>query len=376
MTRPTCLSAACVCAIACWPALAVAQNATFQGLGVLPNTTSSTPVDVSADGAAVTGRSGNYGFIWTPDHGLEDIGSLDGSANVPVAIAGNGSRVVGRAGNGYVWTRVDGIRDLGNLPGTSQNYPVAISGDGGVVAGFCAQTRLYRWTPGAGLTELPASPDDRTLTLTALSYDGSTEAGVLSSRSPHEVFRVRNGHMELLPIPAQSYLGAVLRTGVLSDNGELLAGRARSAAGGLPPTIWNGSASVAAIASDTDWSVPVAMSADGSVVVGNIPQTSSFIYRNGQYQTLTMPERITLTGVSADGAIVVGTARRTTASPIEAVLAVGGQVRWLSDELAAHGAPATGWTLSTVRVSRDGSTFVGDGTSPTGGQAWRATLPR
>lgn len=353
-----------------------AQQATFQGLGVLAGQTTSTARGLSPDGGAVIGICGPVGYVWTASGGMVDLGYLPGTnVNTPVAIAAGAARIVGTSsGRGYSWTAGGGIQDLGGLPGTTTNTPVAISGDGNVVIGSCAGNRGYYWTAAGGYLEVP-SPDDRTSSLKALSYDGSTALGAFGVvRSPYAVFRYRPGQIEMLPSLPGGMLGGAV--GVLSADGQVAAGRSFSATTG-PPVIWDaaGAISIPTGAAESP-AMPLAISADGSVIVGNVSGFDSFVIRNGQFEALSFGSSLQLFALSADGQILLGTAR-VTATTSEPVIRVNNQTLWLKNELTAHGADLTGWTLSNVVfISRDGATFCGTGTLNGVTQAWRAVLPR
>jgi uncharacterized membrane protein len=207
----------------------------------------------------------------------------------------------------------------------------------------------------------------------ALSFDGSTAVGGVSGRSPYRVWRVRAGSFEWLPNVPGGFLGGS-PVGVSSD-GEVIAGRAQAAGGGMVPTIWTGNTSVATPGPPDYWALTRAISNDGSVVIGGIPAANAFIIRSGQMQVYTSPPGMTLGSVSADGTIASGTAVRSGSS--EPILVANGEVRWLRDELDAHGVSTAGWAFSAnPLVSRDGTTFVGNGTFNNVPQAWRAVLPR
>jgi uncharacterized membrane protein len=350
-------------------------QASFLALGTLAGQTTSTARGLSGDGSIVIASAGTTkGFRWTAAGGVQDLGAIAPStSNTPVAIAANGSRIVGTSSaRGYAWTEAAGIQDLGTLPATTTNVPGGISGDGGVVVGSCS-AHGYTWTPAGGLVDIPP-PDDRSVSMRAVSFDGTTALGVLAGRSPYPLVRVRAGQVDLLPLLPGGLLGA--SASAISIDGEVIAGRCTTATGN-PPAIWTGNATVTTPAPETYWAVATAMSSDGSVIVGTLPGTNSFVVRSGQLQVLSSPDTLQLTGISADGQIAVGTAQRGSPLVSEAVILVNDQVLWLKDELQAQSVDVSSWaSASSSFISRDGTAYCGTGVVGGVTQAWRAVRPR
>ncbi|MFM6373314.1 MAG: hypothetical protein ACKPH1_05120 [Microcystis panniformis] len=79
-----------------------AQAASFQGLGGLPGSFSSSANGVSADGSVVVGSSnignGNEAFRWTQATGMVGLGNLSGwNSSSASGVSADGSVVVGTA---------------------------------------------------------------------------------------------------------------------------------------------------------------------------------------------------------------------------------------------------------------------------------------
>ena len=119
------------------------QGTGMQPLGFLTGEISSVAYAVSADGSVVVGQSGFSAFRWTPQTGIESIGSF-----TPSSVSADGNIVVGTAqaeGVATVWTPEDGTQSLQSylqskfnlsLPGwQALTEAVAVSADGTVIAG-------------------------------------------------------------------------------------------------------------------------------------------------------------------------------------------------------------------------------------------------
>jgi probable HAF family extracellular repeat protein len=263
-------------------------------LGTLPGKDSSVAERVSHDGSVIVGTSGNQAFRWTKSGGIVGIGDLPGgiSESTATGVSGDGSVVVGRSAsaNGreaYRWTEADGFLALGDLPGApfvgSQAF--AISSDGNVIIGEArGQSRGFRWTQADGMIDLGILTAPR-----ALSSDGQVIVG--SGDSEALLWTAANG---------------VVRLGDLAGGGFA--------------------------------SQAVAISGDGSIVVG----------------------------------------RGTTALGNEAMIwdATSG-MRELDEVLISLGMDLTRWSLTWASgISDDGLTIVGIGTNPSGdNEGWIAVIP-
>ena len=187
----------------------------MEDLGVWPGGYNSSADAISEDGSIVAGQSGagvnhTIAFRWTSDGGMEDLGALSGEPfwySEANAISHDGSVV---AGSSYLdngdnsasarairWTETGGMQNLGVLPGEVSSIAKTISGDGSLVAGYCAVDdwsvhRPFLWTSTLGMVDLNAylvshGVDLAGWTLTdvlGLSDDGSamTGCGVLDGQ--------------------------------------------------------------------------------------------------------------------------------------------------------------------------------------------------
>jgi hypothetical protein len=303
------------------------------------------PLALSAEGGAVAGVQGTSeaslrGLYWTPEGGSQQIGPLGSDHLIPVAIDAAGTQVMGQGG------RLVGLWTLGTF--AAVQVPV----------------------------EIPADPipnmHQRRTRLTGVSADCSVITGYFADRTPYISFRYSSGVTEHLPGLSGSLLGA--RATHLSADGSVMAGIANPQGGPSSPVIWPTPGSISAPLSQPG--IPTGLSADGSVIVGN-SRGSSFVIRENVAQTLTGPLDLRLTGISADGQIITGHARRTLGSPEEPLLHLAGQFHWLSDRLAAAGAPPGEWQLTgPCVISSDGTTFAGSATANGEERAYRAVLPR
>ena len=78
---------------------ATTHGAMFTGLGTLPGNTRedllSQAAAISDDGTTVVGRSGDEGFRWTLEAGMEWLGHFDGGAVLGQDVSADGSVIIG-----------------------------------------------------------------------------------------------------------------------------------------------------------------------------------------------------------------------------------------------------------------------------------------
>ena len=90
-------------------------------------------IDVSADGNVVVGESRvnisdnswtYHAFIWTPQDGMLDLGTLGGNYSYARAVSADGNVVIGQSdladnssSRAFRWTADGGMQDLGTLGG-------------------------------------------------------------------------------------------------------------------------------------------------------------------------------------------------------------------------------------------------------------------
>jgi probable HAF family extracellular repeat protein len=178
------------------------KGAGMVGLGALPGDTDSEALAMSADGAAIIGRSyvasaqGQRAFWWTTSFGMVEIGGT--GLIVPRALSADGSVVVGDAlmppassnvgdtptSHAFRWTRSGGFQLLPPLaPPDAQSRAVGIGGQGAVitlfnvVGGNEVEARPWRWTTSMEEPfKLP--PNFGSVAGVVMNATGSTIAGV------------------------------------------------------------------------------------------------------------------------------------------------------------------------------------------------------
>ncbi|MCZ8191916.1 MAG: PEP-CTERM sorting domain-containing protein [Microcystis sp. LE19-338.1B] len=332
-----------------------AQAASFQGLGGLPGSFSSSATGVSADGCVVVGSSTRTpmwtteAFRWTQATGMVGLGDLPGGSFSSSAngVSADGSVVVGisNIGNGneaFRWTQATGMVGLGNLSGWNSSSASGVSADGSVVVGTASDSggEAFRWTQATGMVGL-----------------GNLFGGYLS-RSP-----------------GVSADGSVV-VGYSTSNYE--ASRWTQATGtvGLGNLEW-------------EWGgfgEALGVSADGSVVVGySSDDVSSEAFRwtqqtgmvgLGHLPSVDFRFFSLASGVSGDGSVVVGYSESANGQELFIWNSTQG-MRSLQQVLTNdYGLNLTGWSLYQANaISADGLTVVGDGTNPDGlTEAWIARL--
>ena len=334
-----------------------AQAASFQGLGGLPGSFSSSATGVSADGSVVVGSSTRTpmwtteAFRWTQATGMVGLGDLPGGSFYSDAngVSADGSVVVGisNIGNGneaFRWTQATGMVGLGNLSGWNSSSASGVSADGSVVVGTASPTgtdgEVFRWTQATGMVGL-----------------GNLSRGYLS------------------PGPRVSADGSVV-VGYSTSNYE--ASRWTQATGtvGLGNLEWEWAS----------FGEAYGVSADGSVVVGYSSNDVSFeafrwtqqtgMVGLGHLPSVDFRFFSLASGVSGDGSVVVGYSE--SANGDEAFIWNSTQgMRSLQQVLSNdYGLDLTGWTLLVASaISADGLTIVGTGINPNGiSEAWIARL--
>lgn len=295
--------------------------ASFQGLGCQ----SCVAENVSADGSTVVGfRSGDLGFRWTVDEGLDDVPDLPSGEirSSPKGVSADGRFIAGgsNSGLGGEAFRWDSSETINAGLGQGGTFAWDISDDGSVVAGFARNgSRPMRWTEEDGVQLLA----DREGIARGISGDGSTIVGI------------SDGSFRWTDADGLQLVGP---------------GSAR------------------------------AVSYDGSVVVGvSSGQAFRWTEETGMVLLGGLPGQRVLSeayDVTPDGTMVVGWA----ATELFETAMVWDEVRGMRNlnvVLTDLGVDLTGWHLSSVRaVSADGLTVVGSGRNPSGvSEAWVAVIP-
>lgn len=156
-----------------------------QGLGA------NIPWTMSASGKHIVARVGSYAVRWSPETGVQYLGTLPGfSQSAAEGVSGNGTIVVGSsfrpdgAQRAFRWEETSTMDDLGTLPGFDASVAHAASVDGTVIVGrsFAApnttnfnNARAFRWTASTGMRPLSSSQVHSYAT--SASQDGSVIVG-------------------------------------------------------------------------------------------------------------------------------------------------------------------------------------------------------
>ncbi len=342
-----------------------ALAASLTPLGDLPGGEfQSTATALSADGKVIVGWStstnGQEAFRWTAAGGMAGLGDLPGGAfsSAAYGVSADGKTVVG-SGNGpdllntgIRWTETGGLQALDGFP--NYNSAAGVSADGGTVVGGGSEVWI-RWTKGnsppwlerSGYVLEPAP-------FGAITADGSVIVGRFgASQDPFAVAEASR---------------AVFTNGTtMTTRLGLLAGYPHSTAR--------------------------AVSADGSIVVGNASYYARGYFFGGEYSgpafrwteasgMVPLPGGASSAhGVTADGRTVVGWSYFGAVKEAVVWPATGG-VKSLKEILVAQGVDlaAAGWTALTEAraISPDGRYVVGTGTRKGRTEAFLAeiTIPR
>lgn len=308
-------------------------------------------IDVTPDG-----RTALFGDVSTPAGRLWFVDTVTGEAEhrtdvgdplrdfaTGIAQTGEVSALHGDPVQAGVWSPTGGWRDLPSPHAAGCDQDVAgawdVSADGQVVVGLTwdgCTVEGFRWSAAGGgvMTRLArvgarlgggeAAPDNRA---TVVSDDGAVIAGFamtdLVDRAPARW--TADGRGELLPRSADDAPGEVL---AIDADGGVLAG-----VDGVDGVIWAGGERTTLPRFDTllpsDPVFPNALSGDGALVFGGqgsaffgTPEAFVWSAAGGLRRIadvalaagLVVPENVALTSVlavSADGSVVVGTARHT-----------------------------------------------------------------
>jgi uncharacterized membrane protein len=365
MPRRLVASAALVLAPA---GVAIAQTASFQGLGQVPGEEQASCRALTADGLAVFGvaqlwnaQHTSYvptGFRWTaatgaqlfppvPQQGMTGADIYGASADGSVLV-GETSLPTAPAYEAGRWTGVGGTLQLLTTYGGASGLAYALSADGATVA--VSESGAFRWTISGGLQQL--APFDTgggyPYIPYAISADGQVIAG--EGRDP-------------APAPLFYSTVAFVSTGT---------GRSVSL-GGLPgaPDIY---------------SQALGVSADGSTVVGRVEAPSEytvpFYWRPGlgMITPILPPGTVSgrFVGASAHGDVLVGTAAPDAGPGIALIWDRASGSGDLKQRLLGLGLTSVAsWSLgSAVAINPAGTVIIGNGTNPQGQpEAWIARIP-
>lgn len=360
-------------------------------LGTLPRGDNSFPFDLSADGSVVVGEAqvqveddgstASRAFVWTPQNGMVDIGTLGGAQASARGVSADGNVVIGfsaianNAGShAFRWTADGGMQDLGTLGGTG-SFAVDLSDDGSVIVGSSQPEgntfqRAFRWTEATGMVDL-GTLDGRTTYARATNADGSVVVGESDVMSNDNLVYSRAFRWTEQGMQDLGTLGGPWsRASDVSADGTIVIGRSRladpSSVQAFRWTEATGMESLGSLGGDSSFASRI--SRDGSTIVGYADFGENGPQRAFRWTEATGMENLgTLGGdysygedVSADGSVIVGFAE------------IGGETnyyhafRW-TEEDGMEDLGTLGGTYSyATRVSDDGSTIIGY--SGTGGE--------
>jgi probable HAF family extracellular repeat protein len=351
--------AACLTTFGCLGSLSATSFAapSLIPLGDLPGgDISSDATAINSDGTVIVGQSvsstGSQAFRWTAETGMVGLGGLTGASGASSArgVSGDGSVVVGRSGTssgseGFRWTAEGGMTGIGDLPGGIY-FSVAdgISRDGSTIVGSSSGAdgfEAFRWTVDDLFEPLGFPQNGRSSGAGSVSSDGSMVAGAASITGSGGT--IANGvrwtrDAGPLLLDYDLFAGS---TRAISDDGSTIVG----SSGFIDQTAyqWTQDEGLVPLFGPTGGpgGVPLALSADGSVVVGTlfagtVPDTEqAFVWsKNGGVRSLTdildtfnldyrsdgWTRLLAATGVSDDGSVVTGTGIRN--GNLEAFVAV------------------------------------------------------
>jgi len=382
-----------------WSAPASARGSLID-LGVLPGYTSSPVTGVSANGKVVIGilsgeEGKNHAFRWTREKGMTDLGTLPGGSwSKPYAVSPDGTVVVGEADdiNGAVhifrWTRkkVDkadegeghshhlsrarnaGMTDITGATAYAGGSRYTVSNDGKLITGSSGSA--FRWTPKTGIVW-----DFSGSSANVISADGKVAFMSCYSGSTSTICRWTEA-TGWVPIDAGPITGSIdlsIYSGEfsvidLSADGKVMTGlfnyldfSSYSSYGeplGCSTSFkWSESGGMEAIGGGCDftYSQPLAVSLDGSAIVGRAQEghsySGNYIFRNGENIgtfSAEINEQIQalffeFTAVSADGNTILGSGGGNLGSPFYWNQAVG--MRTISQWLIDNGVDVYKWLV-------------------------------
>jgi probable HAF family extracellular repeat protein len=283
----------------------------------------------------------------------------------------------------FRWTEASGVLPLGAIPGldtsdprTVWSFPLFMSPDGSAAIGQWGREALsnaFRWTQASGMTDLGAPPDSLYVNLAKPSSDCAVVGGTIRTADGlHDVvvrWTKESGWVRLAPLAGHTDTAG----GSVSADGSVMIGTSLGASQG-EPVRWTGAAGVEGLGvlpgasychirvATADTKV-MAGECEGSVrqsfrwtaTTGMVPLAALAGYRDNR-----------LSGMSADGAIVVGESADENGNPQA--------FRWTAGaETVGLGFPPgfDGSAFGTFGMSADGTAIIGVATrAGTGSQAF------
>jgi probable HAF family extracellular repeat protein len=306
-------------------------------------------------------------------------------------VSADGSTVVGRivyplvGGASFLWTVEGGfVGLLGDLPGGHFSTRArAVSADGSVVVGEASSSAStaylepFRWTADGGMVSLGDFAGGRFKGFArGVSADGSVVVGASEGASGQEAFRWTSdsGMVGLGDLPGGPFFSYA--SGISAD-GSLIVGSSKSATG-MEAYRWTADSGMVGLGFR---SAALAVSSDGSTVVVVVAEQPYLWTADGGMVSLgSLPGAIDSQplAISGDGSVVVGYSVSDLYEEEAFVWDADHGMRVLQDVLANdYGLDLTGWSLKGASgISDDGLTIVGMGVSPSGKrEAWIAVIP-
>jgi len=272
------------------------------------------PTGISSDGLVVIGRNGGRAFRWSQAHGMQDWGALPNLSTLywPLAVSDDGAVAAGEwqtlspSGKAIRWTRHGGAQDLGFIDESGQDPNARardLTGDGQLVVGYTTDGG-FAWDPVRGMRIIPGfSPRFINRPGTMMVGPG---AGVTVARWSEGAGVEPVGGAASYSAAGISDDGTVIIANAIDGSG---AARWTQETGFVPIPPPEGRFGVTA----------GAVSPDATVVVGTVNDSRPWIWHDGllnadlKFLLLELGVDISAwasfggaTGVSADGAVIVG----------------------------------------------------------------------
>lgn len=276
----------------------------MEGIGFLDgSSTASMAYAISADGTVIVGQNvgeNSYtdarAFRWTAEDGMQSLGVMGHdengkSSSMASGVSADGSVIVGSSssapgGQAFRWTAGGGMQGLGFI-GADQygdgywSSATDVSDDGSVVIGSSSSpsgnSQTYRWVNGS-MQAIPFMYGGSVAGANDVSGNGLHITGYNSSPGRREAFLWSDGSMQGIGTLAAS-ISFDSRGHVVSNDGSVIAGISRNAAGAERVFIWTSDDGMRLLKSVleqehgldlTGWSLRYvnAISHNGSVLVG------------------------------------------------------------------------------------------------------------
>jgi probable HAF family extracellular repeat protein len=319
-----------------------ARCAAFEGVGSLPEFTSSVVQGISADGRVA-------------------VGYVEDDAGRDLAFR-------------RVWGTSEGLVPLGVLPGGSSSRARAASADGYAVVGESESSgglRAFRWSAGTLVDLGTWNAGDVSSSAAGVSADGNAVA-LTNEAADGSRLALR----WLLGAGSSPLIGMEEARGISADGNTLVGNRLGGAGNEAVVDTPGGVVPLGALAGDAV-AFSRAISADGKVVIGVSGSCGcrAFHWRASGIDIADGLERALDT--NADGSVIAGNLATSTCSGGSAALwRPGPGAQSVACDLLPVGIIPNGWSLTTVTaISDDGRTIAGEGINPAlASESWVAVL--